>query len=91
MHWHLKVNSLSDILRTFTSTGDDDDEDDDDYVDVHGDVENERPADKYKKPKEYSFAGLILSRLIRESCKCVKSEIFFVTAIATIRSNLVKV
>ena len=52
---------------TFTSTDDDDDEDEDDYVDVHDDIENERPADKYKKPKEYSFAGLILSRLIRES------------------------
>mgnify|MGYP002804016082 CR=1 FL=1 len=67
-HWHLKVNSLSDFLRTFTSTNGDDDEDDD--------IENERPADKYKKPKEYSFAALILSRLIRESCKCVKSKNF---------------
>ena len=47
--------------RTFTSTEDDDDDDHDTY--------NERPSEKYQKPKQYSFAGLIVSRLIRESCK----------------------
>ncbi|CAB4036296.1 Hypothetical predicted protein, partial [Paramuricea clavata] len=44
---------------TFTSTEDDDDNDHDTY--------NERPSEKYQKPKQYSFAGLIVSRLIRES------------------------
>ena len=32
--------------------------------------QDEDPREKYKAPKDYSFAGLILSRLIRESCKC---------------------
>ena len=58
------------ISRTFTST-----DDDDDYDDEH-DIENESPSDKYKKPKEYSFAGLILSRLIRESCKWLNTQVF---------------
>ncbi|XP_028402177.1 uncharacterized protein LOC114525155 [Dendronephthya gigantea] len=49
---------------TFTSTDEDDDEEDYDDDDDH---DIERPIDKYQKPKRYSFAGLILSRLIRES------------------------
>ena len=59
----------NDILypRTFTSTDGDDEDDEEDYDDNDHDIE--RPADKYQKPKEYSFAGLILSRLIRKSCK----------------------
>ena len=77
---HHGLNHLSDS-RTFTSTEDDDD--DDDEYDDH-DAYNEKPSDKYKKPKEYSFAGLILSRLIRESCKCKFRPFIFKTEITVV-------
>ena len=52
------------LSRTFSST-----EDDDIVNDYDHDEDDEKPSDKYQKPKQYSFAGLVLSRLIRESCK----------------------